>query len=90
MSVRTDLRNAYCLCARCHRFYTDHPREFSRFITDTWAQPHYDSIFALARVPTKVDWELQLEYLKETQELLDEGRSVKEIREAEYETSTNS
>lgn len=64
-ATRTLLANAYSLCAGCHRRYTDFPREFSHFITDTWAAEFYDDVYQLARTPTKVDWDSQYEYLKE-------------------------
>lgn len=64
-ATRTLLLNAFCLCAGCHRYYTDYPREFSRFITGTWAQEHYDQVFQLSRTNTKMNWTEQLKYLKE-------------------------
>lgn len=64
-ATRTLLMNAFSLCAGCHRYYTDFPREFSRFITRTWAQEYYDQVFQLSRTNTKMDWIAQYEYLKE-------------------------
>lgn len=65
-ATRCDIRNAYSGCAAHHRFFTDHPREFSRFITQTWAQSHYDDIYALSRDSSagkKVDWAERVEFL---------------------------
>lgn len=64
-ATRTLLMNAFCLCAGCHRYYTDYPREFSKFITVTWAQEHYDQVFQLSRTYSKMNWMEQYEYLKD-------------------------
>ena len=63
-ATRTLLNNAYCLCSSCHRFFTDWAREFSRYITDTFAQDLYEDMKRMANTPTKVDWSLELERLK--------------------------
>jgi len=55
-ATRTDTRNSFCLCFSHHRFFTDHPREFSRFISDTWAAEFYDDVHQRSITPTKVDW----------------------------------
>ena len=65
-STRCDTRNAFSLCASCHRKYTDFPREFSKFITRTWAQDYYDFILVKARDPKAgkyVDWDERIEFL---------------------------
>lgn len=31
-SLRWDLLNAFCLCAKCHRYYHDNPDEFGEFV----------------------------------------------------------
>jgi hypothetical protein len=62
-AVRTDTRNAFSLCAGHHRHYTDHPREFSRFITGTWANKYYDSIYAKSQTYQKVDWQERIDFL---------------------------
>lgn len=86
-ATRTLLMNAFSLCAGCHRYYTDYPREFSKFITGTWAQEHYDQIFQLSRTNTKMNWTEQLEYLKQLtkepltmeQRLADLERTMEEL-----------
>jgi len=55
-ATRTDLRNAFCLCFAHHRYFHDYPRQFSKFITGTWAQEHYDLVYRRSITPTKVDW----------------------------------
>lgn len=62
-ATRCDTRNAFSLCASCHRKYTDFPREFSRFITTTWAQRYYDDMYQKSRTATKVDWNERIEFL---------------------------
>ena len=82
-NTRTDLRNAYCLCASCHRRYTDWPREFSRFISDTWAAELYEQLKDKANLSSKVDWDARLTFLKEAKKRLDAGASIAELRELE-------
>lgn len=86
-ATRTDLRNAFCLDAKCHRYFTDYPREFSRFITDTWAAKYYDYIFANSRTPVRhYDWEARVEFLKAAKEALTKGEmTITELRESEQE-----
>lgn len=69
-ATRTDLRNAFSGCAAHHRYYTDHPREFSRFITETWAQDYYDAVLEKCHGLGKVDWDDEYERLKEIKKRL--------------------
>lgn len=72
-ATRTDLRNALCGCFAHHRYFTDYPRQFSRFITQSPAQPYYDAIYQKSIVPTKVDWDERVEFLEDIKEAIDEG-----------------
>lgn len=66
-ATRCDTRNAFSGCAAHHRFYTDHPREFSRFITQTWAQKYYDTVYQNSRdasLGKSVDWQERIDFLK--------------------------
>ena len=86
-STRTLLINAYSLCAGCHRFYTDHPREFSRFITRTWHQPMYDLVYQMSRATTaiKTDFTERLEFLKQIKKDIESGDiTVDDARKREY------
>lgn len=65
-ATRCDLRNAWCLCAKCHRRLTDWPREHSRYITETIGSEAYEELRLLAETPTKVDWAEVLDGLKAT------------------------
>jgi hypothetical protein len=80
-SVRTDTRNAFCLCAGHHRRFTDHPREFSHFITDTWAADFYDAVYAKSQMVIKVNWSERIEFLKQVKQgelTLQEARNMEE------------
>lgn len=72
-ATRTDLRNAMCGCFAHHRYFTDYPRQFSRFITDTWAAEHYDLMYQRSIVPTKIDWAERVEFLSAIKKQLDNG-----------------
>lgn len=72
-STRTDLRNAFCLCFNHHRYFTDQPRQFSYFITNSWAQPYYDTIYNKSITPTKVDWNERVEFLTDIRRAIKEG-----------------
>jgi hypothetical protein len=78
-ATRADLRNAFCLCAGCHRFTTDFPREFSKFITNTWAQEYYDAVYTKSRSLAKVDWQDRLDFLKDIKQTILEGEITIEI-----------
>lgn len=81
-ATRTDLRNAFCLCFAHHRFFHDYPREFSRFITGTWAQEYYDTIYSKSITPTKVNWKDRHEWLKDIYKQIKNGTlTLKEARE---------
>lgn len=58
-ATRTDLTNAQCLCFSCHRRFTDWPREFSHWLTDTIGTEVYDLLKQKAEAVTKMDWEVE-------------------------------
>jgi hypothetical protein len=83
--TRVDLRNAFCLCAGCHRYYTEHPREFSRFITNTWAQEYYEHVFKKSRSGEKNNWEERIEFLKDIYKQIEAGEmTLAEARKYEW------
>lgn len=87
-ATRTDLRNAFCLCFSHHRYFTDFPREFSHFISDTWAAGYYDQIYWKSNIPTKVDWQERVDFLSEVQRAINAGKLTLEgAREIENEAS---
>jgi HNH endonuclease. len=63
-ATRTDLRNLWVLCARCHRRLTDWPREHSRYITETIGSTKYEELRDKAEQVTKMDWDAEYERLK--------------------------
>lgn len=44
-STFADTRNAFSLCASHHFLFHNYAREFSRFISTTWAQEYYDEVY---------------------------------------------
>lgn len=70
-ATRTDLRNAWCLCARCHRRFTDWPREHSHYITETIGSEVYDELRIKAETVTKMNWSDELARLKEIHKGID-------------------
>lgn len=85
-ATRTQLRNAFCLCASCHGVFTDKPLSFSRFVTTTWAQEYREILIQLSNIPTKVNWSLELERLKDIEKRLKANETTLEeerIKESE-------
>lgn len=68
-ATRTDLRNAWCLCAGCHFRLTNWPREHSRYITETIGSALYDELQAKAETVTKMNWDEELKRLQEIEKL---------------------
>lgn len=63
-ATRTDLQNAQALCYSCHRHFTDWPREFSHWITETIGSDEYDRLKTKAEQITKINWTDELVRLK--------------------------
>ena len=42
--VRWDLDNAFCLCSRCHRYFTNRPIEFEAFVVSKIGKAHYQEL----------------------------------------------
>ncbi len=63
-ATRCDLRNAQCLCAACHRYFTLWPREFSKWITESIGSEVYEELRDQAKVVTKLNWDEEYERLK--------------------------
>lgn len=89
-ATRTRLTNALCLCASCHAFFTDHPREFSKYVTTTWAQDFYEHNFELTQMNLKFGqktyWLKERNRLKDILNRIEKGESVKDIRLDEKHT----
>lgn len=63
-ATRTDLSNAFCLCARCHRLYTDFPVLFTEFIYEKIGKDKYQELHDKAQPTTKMDWDAELARLQ--------------------------
>jgi len=55
--TRTNLDNAFCLCASCHRYYTDNPVEFGTFTIDKIGEEKYDELRQRRLSIDKFDWD---------------------------------
>ncbi len=58
-NTRCDEGNAFCLCAGCHHFFTDHPVAFGQWVLTMMSESEYDDLFRKAhdtQVPA-ADWE---------------------------------
>jgi len=84
-ATRTALFNAFCLCAGCHFYFTDHPLDFSRFVTGTWAQAYREDLISLSNTNTKVDWSARVEFLKDIKKKIEQGLPIDEARKLDYE-----
>jgi len=62
--TRTDLENAYCLCAGCHMFFTDHPVEFARFVRGMTTTRTYERLRGQSQRRDKFDWTAELARLE--------------------------
>lgn len=62
--TRCDLANAFCLCATCHRRFTDYPASFGEFVRESIGQLAYDDLVLKSQERTKVDWDDVLAELK--------------------------
>ena len=67
-ATRTDLSNLQLLCAKCHRYFTDHPVEFTRWLFESIGEPEYDRLHQKAHTAIKLDWDAELIRLKELHE----------------------
>jgi hypothetical protein len=63
--VRTDTRNAFCLCAGCHTYYTDRPLEWDDWLHAQWGDVLYAELRELALYGPRVDWKAERVRLSE-------------------------
>ncbi len=64
-TTRTDLDNAFCLCARCHMFFTEWSVPWVEFIDEQIGRDAYEALERKANegVGKKVDWAEEVERL---------------------------
>jgi hypothetical protein len=67
-NTRVDPDNAFCLCAACHRWFTNHPTEWGRWAISKRGEDTYRRLFEAAQQTSKVDWVEQVEILKKIAE----------------------
>lgn len=83
--VCADLRNGFCLCASCHRYFEDNSFEFVEFVNGSWAQPYMETLRRLARPGgTKIDWDDKIDQLKAIKKaILDGEMTIEQARDYE-------
>ncbi len=66
-ATRVDLENALCLCAKCHRYFTDHPIEWAQFVGATIGMKNYNRLKGKAEASGKFGkkfWESEAKRLE--------------------------
>lgn len=71
-ATRTDELNAFCLDAKCHMRFTEHPDEWMEFIDRTIGRAEYDRLKAKAQAVTKTNDAFWIEECVRLQMLLNE------------------
>lgn len=62
--TRTYRDNAFCLCATCHRWFTDHPTEFAKWALDQRGEERYQEVLRRSQRRDKFDWISEAERLE--------------------------
>jgi len=85
--ISSDIRNGYCLCSTCHRYFTDHPKEFTKFIDKSKQGKYYYTLMRIQNprgIAQKIDWDDRIDFLKEIRRAIKAGEMT--IEQAwEYE-----
>ena len=63
--TRTDLDNAFCLCASCHMYFTDNPVDFGQFTIDQIGDDNYTALLRKRQSTDKFDWDVEAKRLEE-------------------------
>lgn len=72
-ATRTDERNAWCLCASCHRRLTDHPDEHMQFVAQTIGMDEFHRLKTKALAGVKTNDAFWLAEVQRLQQLLEEA-----------------
>ena len=73
-ATRTDLENAFALCAGCHMRFTEWPLEFAHFVLSKIGEEKYRALREKAHNPlVKVDWPAEAERLAAIWEQIEEA-----------------
>jgi HNH endonuclease len=84
ISLCSDLRNGFCLCASCHRYFTSDPVAFNEFIMGSWAEKYIKTLRRLQKESRKQDWDDRIDFLKEIKRAIEAGEmTIAESREYE-------
>lgn len=73
--IGADLRNGLCLCAGCHRKWTNNP-EWRTFVLTTRCGKYYQDLLVLGMARDKVDWYSTIETLEELQPQITDKSSL--------------
>lgn len=60
IGTRCDLRNAFALCASCHRHFEQFPVDHGLFFLDKYDLATYNELRGLAQPGAKVDWKAKV------------------------------
>ena len=63
-AIRCDERNAFCLCAHHHVFFTHRPLEWDQWLHKTWGEVRYYSLRSRALGNKPTDWKALLPELR--------------------------
>lgn len=83
-ATRCDTRNAICGCAAHHRYFTDHPVEFAKFVKKSKVGKYYDTMWQRSRnssLGKQIDWDERIAFLED----IKAGRVTLNKARAEYE-----
>lgn len=87
-ATRTDLRNAFCLCAGCHLHFTYAPVEFAKYLKGRELEELYEELWAKAQEKRKFGklfWDDRVEFLTDIHKrIVEREMTVWDARE--YET----
>lgn len=65
-AIRTDFRNAVCLCRSCHMFYTPRPLEWETWAINRLGETLYRHLrfLAVQDYAIKIDWKAEVDRLR--------------------------
>lgn len=63
-NTRCDPENAFCMCSRDHRWFTDHPTEFGRWAIRQKGEDVYQRLLEASQETAKVDWVAERDVLR--------------------------
>lgn len=71
--LRDDLRNGLCLCATCHRDYTDNPMKFTDWIRTTQYAQYLEPLLEKNTTYEKRFWDERIVELKSIKKAIETG-----------------